>query len=67
VTSGAVVIIGAICAIAASTVGAALEVEFASRACSTSKVPADALAVGAVAKVVTASGPVGAAGTASIG
>jgi predicted RecA/RadA family phage recombinase len=68
VTSGQVVIIGAIVGIAATTQSAGAPVELATEGIyDLAKVAADALAVGAVAKVVTSSGLVGVAGTASIG
>src|SRR5262249_38470112 len=68
VTSGAVVIVGAIVGVASTTQSAGAEVELGVEGIyDLSKVAADALAAGAVAKIVTASGLVGAAGTAAIG
>jgi predicted RecA/RadA family phage recombinase len=68
VTAGAVVIVGAIVGIASTTQPAGAEVEVATEGVfDLAKVTADALPAGAVAKVVTSSGLIGVAGTASIG
>jgi predicted RecA/RadA family phage recombinase len=68
VTSGNVVIVGAIVGVAATTQPAGAEVEVSVEGVfDIAKTPADTLAQGAVAKVTPASGLVGAAGTAAIG
>jgi predicted RecA/RadA family phage recombinase len=68
VTSGQVVIVGAIVGIASTTQPAGAEVEIACEGVyDLAKTPADALPAGAVAKVTPATGVVGAAGTAAIG
>jgi predicted RecA/RadA family phage recombinase len=68
VTSGNVVIVGAIVGVAETTQPAGAEVELlVEGVVDLAKTPADALAAGAVAKVTPATGLVGAAGTASIG
>jgi predicted RecA/RadA family phage recombinase len=68
VTSGAVVILGALVGVAATTQAAGAEVEISVEGVfDLPKTPADALVQGAVAKVTPATGIVGAAGTAAIG
>jgi predicted RecA/RadA family phage recombinase len=68
VTAGQVVIVGAIVGVAACNAAAGAEVEISPEGVfDIGKVPADALAQGAVAKVTPATGLVGLAGTAAIG
>lgn len=68
VVAGAIVIVGSIVGVAKSTVSAGAEVEIRPEGVyDLAKVPADALATGAIAKVDPDTGIVGAAGTKSIG
>ncbi|HEY6343790.1 MAG TPA: DUF2190 family protein [Bryobacteraceae bacterium] len=68
VVAGAIVIVGSIVGVAKRTASAGAEVEIRPEGVyDLSKVPADALAAGAIAKVDPATGIVGAAGTKNIG
>ena len=68
VVAGAIVIVGSIVGVAKGTASAGAEVEIRPEGVyDLAKVPADALAAGAIAKVDPATGIVGAAGTKSIG
>ena len=68
VTSGQLVIIGAIVGVASCTAAAGAQVELAVEGVyDLAKVPADALPAGAVAKVATGSNVIAAAGTLGIG
>ena len=68
VTAGQLVIVGAIYGVAACSAAAGAQVEIATEGVyDLAKNPPDAMAVGAVAKVVPATGVVSATGTAAIG
>ena len=68
VVAGAIVIVGSIVGVAASTASAGADVKIRPEGVyDLAKVPADALAAGAIAKVHPATGIAGAAGTQSIG
>ena len=68
VVAGAIVIVGSLVGVATGTASAGAEVEIRPEGVyDLSKVPADALAAGAIAKVDPATGIVGAAGTKNIG
>ena len=68
VVAGAIVIVGSIVGVAKGSASAGAEVEIRPEGVyDLAKVPADALAAGAIAKVDPATGIVGAAGTKSIG
>jgi len=68
VVAGATVIVGSIVGVAKCTASAGAEVEIRPEGVyDLSKVPADALAAGAIAKVDPATGIVGASGTKNIG
>jgi predicted RecA/RadA family phage recombinase len=68
VVAGAIVIVGSIVGVAKGTASAGAEVEIRHEGVyDLAKLPADALAAGAIAKVHPAAGIVGAAGTKSIG